>query len=86
MKPLREGMSAELDVIVSPEMTVRFDELGPGHPVYATYWLAKHMEEASRKLLLPRLEDGGGGDRPPRRNQAPELCARGDACDRVIDV
>lgn len=61
MKPLREGMSAELTVIVSPEMTVHFDELGPGHPVYATYWLAKHMEETSRKLLLPHLEAGEEG-------------------------
>ena len=61
MKPLSAGMSAHLSVIVTPEMTVRFGELGPVHPVYATYSLAKHMEEVSRKLLLPCLEDGEEG-------------------------
>ena len=42
-------------------MTVQFDELGAGHPVYATYWIAKHFEEAGRKLLVPFLEEGDGG-------------------------
>ena len=42
-------------------MTVQFEELGAGHPVYATYWIAKHFEEAGRKLLLPFLEAGDGG-------------------------
>ena len=55
------GEVAELDVVVTPEMTVRFDELGPVHPVYATYSMAKHFEEAGRKLLLRYLEPGEAG-------------------------
>jgi fluoroacetyl-CoA thioesterase len=56
--PVPVGASAELALVVTPEMTVRFDELGPVHPVYATYSMAKHFEEAGRKLLLPHLEPG----------------------------
>jgi fluoroacetyl-CoA thioesterase len=56
--PLPVGAAAELALVVTPEMTVRFDELGPVHPVYATYTMAKHFEEAGRKLLLPHLEPG----------------------------
>jgi fluoroacetyl-CoA thioesterase len=56
--PVHVGAAAELAVVVTPEMTVRFDELGPVHPVYATYSMAKHFEEAGRKLLLPHLEPG----------------------------
>jgi fluoroacetyl-CoA thioesterase len=55
------GAAAELTVVVTPEMTVRFDELGPVHPVYATYSMAKHFEEAGRKLLLRHLEPGEAG-------------------------
>ena len=52
-----------LDVVVTPELTVHFEELGSVHPVYATYNMAKHFEEAGRKLLLRHLdpdEDGLG--------------------------
>jgi fluoroacetyl-CoA thioesterase len=56
--PLPVGAAAELAVVVTPEMTVRFDELGPVHPVYATYRMGQHFEEAGRKLLLPFLEPG----------------------------
>jgi predicted thioesterase len=52
------GAAAELDVVVTDEMTVRFETLGPVHPVYATYWMARHFEEAGRTLLLRYLEDG----------------------------
>ena len=58
MIPVPVGATAELAVVVAPEMTVRFDELGPVHPVYATYRMAQHFEEAGRKLLLPHLEAG----------------------------
>jgi fluoroacetyl-CoA thioesterase len=61
--PVPVGASAELALVVTPEMTVRFDELGPVHPVYATYSMARHFEEAGRKLLLRHLdpdEDGLG--------------------------
>ena len=61
MRPVPVGASAVLDVVVTPEMTVRFDELGPVHPVYATYSMAKHFEEAGRKLLLRHLEPGEAG-------------------------
>ena len=44
MRPVPVGESAVLDVVVTPEMTVRFDELGAVHPVYATYTMAKHFE------------------------------------------
>ena len=58
MIPVPVGEAAELDVVVTPEMTVRFAELGPVHPVYATYTMAQHFEEAVRKLLLRHLEPG----------------------------
>ena len=61
MRPVPVGESAVLDVVVTPDMTVRFDELGPVHPVYATYSMAKHFEEAGRKLLLRYLEPGEAG-------------------------
>jgi predicted thioesterase len=56
--PVPLGATAELAVVVTPEMTVRFAELGPVHPVYATYRMAEHFEEAGRKLLLRFLEPG----------------------------
>jgi predicted thioesterase len=59
--PVPVGATAELEFAVTPEMTVRFDELGPVHPVYATYSMAKHFEEAGRKLLLRHLEPGEAG-------------------------
>ena len=61
MRPVPVGESAVLDVVVTPDMTVRFDELGPVHPVYATYSMAKHFEEAGRKLLLRYLDPGEAG-------------------------
>jgi fluoroacetyl-CoA thioesterase len=61
MRSVPVGESAVLDVVVTPAMTVDFDELGPVHQVYATYTMAKHFEEAGRKLLLPHLEPGEAG-------------------------
>jgi fluoroacetyl-CoA thioesterase len=55
------GETATLDVVVIPAHTVDFDELGKVHPVYATYTMAKHFEEAGRKLLVPHLEPGEAG-------------------------
>jgi predicted thioesterase len=55
------GATATLDVVVTDDMTVDFGELGRVHPVYATYTMAKHFEEAGRKVLLPHLEDGEEG-------------------------
>ena len=58
MLPIPVGATATLDVVVVPAHTVDFDELGKVHPVYATYTMAKHFEEAGRTLLVPHLESG----------------------------
>ena len=55
---LVRGLEAEVEVTVTEAMVARFDELGMAHPVYATWMMAKHMEEASRKVILPFLEEG----------------------------
>ena len=55
------GEMATLEVVVTDDMTVDFTELGRVHPVYATYTMAKHFEEAGRKLLLRHLDDGEEG-------------------------
>ena len=63
MRPVRIGAVSILEVVVTEDMTVDFTELGRVHPVYATYTMAKHFEEAGRKLLLGHLgpdEDGLG--------------------------
>ncbi len=57
MKPgLVPGTAARLEVVVDESMVARFDRLGLVHPVYATWAVVRHMEEASRMLLLPYLE------------------------------
>ncbi|MEF2279375.1 thioesterase family protein [Deinococcus sp. YIM 134068] len=61
MRPIPSGFTQTLTVRVTDEMTVQFGELGAVHPVYATYWMARHFEEAGRKIILPFLEDGEGG-------------------------
>ncbi|WP_034359202.1 thioesterase family protein [Deinococcus phoenicis] len=61
MRPIPASFTQTLAVTVTSEMTVQFAELGAVHPVYATYWLARHFEEAGRKIILPFLEDGEGG-------------------------
>ena len=61
MRPVEVGETATLDVVVAPEHTVQFEQLGPVHPVYATYTMARHFEEAGRMLLLRHLEDGEAG-------------------------
>lgn len=61
MHAIPEGFTQTLTVTVTDDMTVDFGELGRLHPVYATYWMARHFEEAGRKIILPFLEDGEGG-------------------------
>ena len=60
MKPIPEGHTATHEIIVTDGMTVDFEQddprLGKLHPVYATYWLVKHMELVSRKIILPFLD------------------------------
>lgn len=75
MRAIPAGYEDSVGVVVTEEMTVEFAELGRIHPVYATYWLAKHMEEAGRKILLPFLEEGedGIGSAVRVRHRAPAL-------------
>jgi predicted thioesterase len=37
-------------------MLATFEELGPVHPLYATWSMVRHMELACRKIILPYLE------------------------------
>ncbi|HXF83043.1 MAG TPA: thioesterase family protein [bacterium] len=57
MKPgLRPGAEASVTITVTPEMLATFEELGPVHPLYATWSMVRHMELACRKIILPFLE------------------------------
>ena len=58
MRPLAVVYRAVLDVVYTDARTADFYALGTVHPVYATYSMAKHFEEAGRALLLPSLEPG----------------------------
>lgn len=58
LRAIAAGTSASFAFVVTNEMTVDFEELGKGHQVYATYWMAKHLELVGRKLLVPHLEAG----------------------------
>lgn len=55
---LRPGAEGQVTIVVTEEMIARFEELGVVHPVYATWFMVKHMELASRKAILPFLEPG----------------------------
>ena len=66
MRPIPDGYETRHQIVVTDAMTVDFEDredprLGKLHPVYATYWLAKHMELVSRKIILPFLEEGEAG-------------------------
>ncbi|RIH86367.1 thioesterase family protein [Calidithermus roseus] len=66
MKPIPIGYQATLELTVTDEMTVDFEHphdprLGKLHAVYATYWMAKHMEMAGRMIILDFLEEGEEG-------------------------
>lgn len=61
MRPIPPGLETRHVLTVTEAMTVDFEQaddprLGKLHAVYATYWLAKHMELVSRKIILPFLE------------------------------
>lgn len=53
------GEEASIEVVVTDEMLV---DLGGRriHPVYATAWMVRHMEEAARMLVEPHF--GAGED------------------------
>ena len=66
MREIEAGRTAHHSIVVTTALTVDFevvgdDRLGPLHPVYATYWMAKHMELVSRKIILPYLGDDEEG-------------------------
>lgn len=65
MKRIPEGTTTTHTLTITEAMTVDFEQaepaLGKLHPVYATYWLTKHMELVSRKLILPFLEENEEG-------------------------
>ena len=66
MRPIPDGYETRHQIVVTDAMTVDFEDredprLGTLHTVYATYWLAKHMELVSRKIILPFLEEGEAG-------------------------
>ncbi|CAN5701711.1 thioesterase family protein [soil metagenome] len=75
MRAIPLGYESRVSVTVTDEMTVNFEELGPVHSVYATYWMAKHMEEAGRKIILPFLaeDEEGIGSRVSVRHLASAL-------------
>lgn len=57
MKPgLVPGHQAEVTVTVTDEMVAWFEELGGVHRVYSTWAMVRHLELASRKVILPFLE------------------------------
>jgi len=61
VRPIAPGTTGIIEVTVTHAMVAVFDELGPVHPVYATFWMAKHFEEAGRKVLVSHLEPGEEG-------------------------
>ncbi|MER3482113.1 MAG: thioesterase [Meiothermus sp.] len=66
MKPIPIGLQTTLEITVTDVMTVDFEHpddprLGKLHNVYATYWMAKHIEQAGRMIILDFLEDGEEG-------------------------
>jgi fluoroacetyl-CoA thioesterase len=79
VREIPSGTGARHVVVVDEAMTVDFEQPEPGlgrlHPVYATYWLARHFELVSRKLTLPFLEeeDEGIGFELSVRHLAPTL-------------
>jgi fluoroacetyl-CoA thioesterase len=69
---LAEGHSATIKTEVTPDMHAQF-EGNVVHPVYSTVSMVYHMEWASRKIILPYLEDDeeGMGAKVTVRHMAP---------------
>ncbi len=51
------GTVGEVRITVTDAMVANFDDLGMVHPVYATWMMVKHLEEAGRRVILPFLEE-----------------------------
>ncbi|WP_409253074.1 thioesterase family protein [Bacillus sp. SCS-153A] len=54
------GQTASVTATVTPDMFAQFDG-EVVHPVYSTVSMVYHMEWASRKIILPFLEEGEEG-------------------------
>ena len=54
-----EVMNAEaaIDIEVTPEMTARLD-VDEIHALYSTFWLARHVELAARRVIEPHFDEG----------------------------
>jgi len=58
VKPgLLQGHQAEVTITVTDDMVAWFEELGVVHRVYSTWTMVRHLELASRKVILPFLAD-----------------------------
>lgn len=57
---LQVGDTAVVHTLVAPEMFAQF-EGEVVHPAFSTVSLVYHMEWASRKIILPYLDDGEEG-------------------------
>jgi fluoroacetyl-CoA thioesterase len=84
VRPAELGAEAAMTVTVTAALTARFDDEAV-HPVYGTAALVRHVEQVSRRLLLPLLEDeeeGVGAEltvrqiAPVRVGEMVELTAR----------
>jgi fluoroacetyl-CoA thioesterase len=83
------GEEATFEVTVTEEMLVEI--LGRRiHPVYATAWMVRHMEEAGRMLIEPHLDDGEDAtgysisvvhERPARAGERIQVTARATRVD-----
>ncbi len=83
------GEEARIEVTVTEEMLV---DLGGRriHPVYATAWMVRHMEEAGRELVERHLDNGEDAtgysisvvhERPARLGDALNVVAVATAAD-----
>jgi fluoroacetyl-CoA thioesterase len=72
VRPATTGSAATMTVTVTDEDTARFDDEHV-HPVYGTAALVRHVEQVSRRLLVPLLEhdEEGVGAEITVRQRAP---------------
>ncbi len=61
MRPgLEPGAEASVTVRATEEMSAQFEHLGLVHPVYSTWSMVRHMELASRTVMVrARLAEAG---------------------------
>lgn len=93
------GEEASLEVTVTDEMLVNLEGRRI-HPLYATAWMVRHVEEAGRRLIEPHLragEDATGyavtlvHERPARPGDRLRISARAtrvdeQECETAVEV